>query len=105
MTPEKTHPMRQHLDSLLEHAAKSGNHANGKPCIACQVTWITGAGAPGVVTATDTPGVYQLLVEGVANGQRRVFERVFLAEHVMFLDLPQDLPPAQSRSSIIMPGA
>jgi len=72
--------------------------------IACQIAWVNGAVANGVVTATDYPGMFTMLVEGVdQNKQRRGLDRIFSADTVFFVDVPKELPIIEPRSRLYVP--
>lgn len=100
-----TGAMERWLRTLL---AKSDKRSpEGKPMVACQITWMTGTVANGVVTETDEPGIFNMLVEGQdQRGVRHVLDRVFDAAGIFLIDIPRELPVISSAGGgrIHLPG-
>jgi hypothetical protein len=66
------------------------------PGIQCQVVFAIGAAASGSLRATDTPGIFQMIVEAKDHsGASRMMDRYFAAEAVFMLDVPRALPMIQ----------
>jgi len=94
---------------LLQKLASMATDGGGRPVLACQMTWVNGDQASGAVRASETPGIFEMLVEmQTAAGQRVAADRIFPAETILSIFIPRDLPPiertANAGSKLWTPG-
>ena len=81
---------------LLQRLAQAGEDGTQRPVLPCQMTWVTGEKASGGVRASETPGVFEMLVEMArSDGSRVAVDRIFPAETMLMIELPRDLPPIE----------
>lgn len=84
-------------------AAAAAEHPD-VPAVACQICFVNGTAVNGVVSETDTPGIFKILVEGMdQNKQHRILDRYFTADAVFFVDVPKELPLIQRAPLIVAP--